>query len=145
MYTVSSSSSSGTQMIAVLSGLAAACRSTQLYDAFSLPPTNHFQNGALLMSSTVSHGLSQVSRSAYSVKQSGNLSSVNRSTMAGSLALACATNFSGGGKYSSSRQCTAIWDAETSGVSEFSVIPVLLAEGEYARRCAGGRTAGGRT
>src|SRR6516165_1943617 len=97
MYTVSSSSSSGTQMIAVLSGVTAACRSTQLYEAFSLPPTNHFQNGASLVSSTVSHGLSQVRRSAYSVKQSGNLSSVNRSKIAGSLALACATNFSGGG------------------------------------------------
>ena len=41
MCTVSSDSSSGTNTIAVLSGLAAACRSTQLYQAFSLPPTNH--------------------------------------------------------------------------------------------------------
>ena len=40
-------------MIAVLSGLASACRSTQLYEAFSLPPTNHFQNGGLLVSSVV--------------------------------------------------------------------------------------------
>ena len=84
-------------MIAVLSGLACACRSTQLYDAFSLPPTNHFQNGGLLESSVVCHGWSQVSTSAYSLKQSGNLSSVNRSRMAGSLALACSTNFGGGG------------------------------------------------
>ena len=75
-------------MIAVLSGLAAACRSTQLYEAFSLPPTNHFQNGAVLVSRTVSHFLSQLSRSAYSVKQSGNLSSLNRSRMAGSAAFA---------------------------------------------------------
>jgi hypothetical protein len=43
---------------------ACACRSTQLYDAFSLPPTNHFQNGGLLESSVVCHGWSQVSRSA---------------------------------------------------------------------------------
>ena len=57
---------------------------------------NHFQNGALLVSSVVCHAGSQVSRSAYSVKQSGNLSSVNRSRMAGSLALACATNAGGG-------------------------------------------------
>ena len=53
---------------------------------------NHFQNGALLVSSVVCQGWSQASRSAYSLKQSGNLSSVNRSKMAGSLALACATN-----------------------------------------------------
>ena len=84
-------------MMAVLSGLAAACRSTQLTEAFSFPPANHFQNGALPVSSTVSQRLSQVSRSAYSVKQSGNLSSVNRSKIAGSRALACRTNFSGGG------------------------------------------------
>ena len=84
-------------MIAVLSGFAAACRSTQLYEAFSLPPTNHFQNGALLVSSVVCHGSSHVSRSAYSLKQSGNLSSVNRSKMAGSLALACSMKLGGGG------------------------------------------------
>src|SRR5215469_11469806 len=100
-------------MSAVLSGLAAACRSTQLYEALSLPPTNHFQNGALLVSRTVSQRLSQTSRSAYSVKQSGNLSSENRSKIAGSFALACCTKLAGGGKYSSSRQCTAIWDSET--------------------------------
>src|ERR1019366_1734298 len=100
-------------MIAVLPGLATACRSTQLYDAFSLPPTNHFQNGAVLVSSVVCHGSSQLSRSAYSLKQPGKRSSLNRSKMAGSLALACATNPGGGGEISSSRQCTAIWASET--------------------------------
>ena len=97
MCTGSSDSSSGTNTIAVLSGLAAACRSTQLYEAFSLPPTNHLKNGALLVSSVVCHVWSQVSRSAYSLKQSGNLSSVNRSRMAGSAALACSTKLAGGG------------------------------------------------
>src|SRR5260221_14742381 len=97
MCTWSSDSSSGTKTIAVLSGLACACRSTQLYDAFSLPPTNHFQNGGLLVSSVVCHGASQASRSAYSLKQSGNLSSANRSKMPGSAALACATKPAGGG------------------------------------------------
>src|SRR5215469_4292783 len=127
MYTVSSSSSSGTQITAVLSGLATACRSTQLYEALSFPPTNHFQNGALLVSRTVSQRLSQSSISAYSVKQSGNLSSENRSKMAGSRALACCTNCSGGGKYSSSRQCTAMWEPESCSVSAFSDIPALQA------------------
>jgi hypothetical protein len=69
---------------------------------------NHFQNGGLLVSSIVSHGWSQVSRSAYSRKHSGNLSSANRSKMAGSLALAWATKLAGGWMYSSSRQWTAI-------------------------------------
>src|SRR5215469_362177 len=119
MWTSSSDSSSGTKMIAVLSGLAAACRSTQLYDAFSLPPVNHFQNGALLVSRIVCQGWSQSSRSAYSLKQSGYLSWLKRSRMAGSFAFACRTNDSGGLMYSSSRQCTAICDSETctSGVS----------------------------
>ena len=57
---------------------------------------NHFQNGALLVSRTVSHFLSQLSRSAYSVKQSGKFFSLNRSRIAGSSALACWTNDSGG-------------------------------------------------
>ncbi len=57
---------------------------------------NHFQNGALLVSRIVSHFLSQLSRSAYSVKQSGKSFSLNRSTIAGSSALACWTNDSGG-------------------------------------------------
>ena len=100
-------------MIAVLSGLASACRSTQLYEAFSFPPTNHFQNGGLLVSRVVCQGSSQVSRSAYSLKQSGKCSSLNRSKIAGSFALACSTNFGGGWMYSSSRQCTAICASET--------------------------------
>ena len=83
-------------------------RSTQLYEAFSWPPTNHFQKGALLVSSVVCQYLSQVSRSAYSLKHSGKFSSLNRSKMAGSLALAWPMNFAGGWKYSSSRQWTAI-------------------------------------
>ena len=58
---------------------------------------NHFQNGGLLVSRIVCHGASQLSRSAYSVKQPGNRSSANRAKMAGSLALACATNPGGGG------------------------------------------------
>ena len=62
-----------------------------------MPPTNHFQNGALLVSSVVCQYWSQSSRSAYSLKQSGKLSSANRSRMAGSEALACPMNLGGGG------------------------------------------------
>src|SRR5690349_5405809 len=97
MSTGSSDSGSGTKMIAVLSGAETACRSTQLYEAFSRPPVNHFQNGGLLVSSVVCHGSSHSSRSAYSLKQSGNLPSVKRSKIAGSAAFACATKLAGGG------------------------------------------------
>src|SRR5580658_6447698 len=97
MCSCSSSSSSGTQMMAVLSGLDCAWRSTQLYEALSLPPTNHFQNGGVDGSSVVCQRSSQVSRSAYSVKHSGNLSSENRSKIAGSLALAWPRKPGGGG------------------------------------------------
>ncbi len=53
MALVSSSSGSGTQMNAALFRLVARWRSTQLYEAFSRPPTNHFQNGGLLVSRVV--------------------------------------------------------------------------------------------
>ncbi len=48
------------------------------------------------MSSVVCQKESQLSRSAYSLKQSGNLSSTNRSRIAGSAVFACPTNFAGG-------------------------------------------------
>src|SRR5215467_8114784 len=114
MTASASFSSSETQISAALFLSLARCRSTQLYDAFSLPPTNHFQNGGFDVSSVVCQRSSQVSRSAYSAKQSGNLSSAKRSKIAGSFALAWATNERGGWMFSSSRQCTAIWASETS-------------------------------
>jgi hypothetical protein len=61
-----------------------------------LLPTNHFQNGAVLVSRVVCHVWSQDSRSTYSRKHSGYLSSVNRSLMAGSPALAWAVNAADG-------------------------------------------------
>src|SRR4029077_6367096 len=104
MTCVASDSGSGTQMNAALFLYFARCRSTQLYDALSFPPTNHFQNGALLVSRVVCQYLSQVSRSAYSLKHSGKLVSAHRSKMAGSLAFAWPMSLPGGKKYSSSRQ-----------------------------------------
>ena len=101
---VCSVSGSGTQMSAALSALDARCRSTQLTEAFRRPPTNHFQNGGLLVSRVVCQYWSHVSRSAYSLKHSGKCSSLNRSRIAGSFAFACAMNSAGGLKYSSSRQ-----------------------------------------
>src|SRR5215218_1256702 len=101
-------------MKAALSGLASRWRSTQLKQAFSRPPTNHFQNGGLLVSSIVCHSASQVRRSAYSLKQSGKFSSLNRSRMSGSAAFACWTKLLGGSMYSSSRQWTAICASDCS-------------------------------
>ena len=94
---VSSSSGSGTQISAFLLPRDSRCRSTQFTQAFRRPPTHHFQNGGLLVSRIVSHLRSHVSISAYSVKQSGKCSSLNRSRIAGSFAFACATNAAGGG------------------------------------------------
>ena len=58
-------SGSPTQWKATLSPLpASTCRSTQLYDALSLPPTNHLAKGGLLQSRTSVNGSAQVIRSA---------------------------------------------------------------------------------
>src|SRR5579859_843202 len=97
MYCVSSSSSSGTQISAFLSPRPSRCRSTQLVHALSFPPTHHLKNGGLLVSTTVSHFLSHVSISAYSVKQSGKFSGAKRSRIPLSPAFACAAISSGGG------------------------------------------------
>ena len=43
------------------------------------PPTNHFQHGASLGSKVVCQYLSQLSRSAYSLKHSGKFSMAKRS------------------------------------------------------------------
>ena len=48
------------------------------------------------MSSVVCQYVSQVSRSAYSLKQSGKCSSANRSMMSGSAAFAWPMNLAGG-------------------------------------------------
>src|ERR1035438_1230786 len=72
-------------MIAALFLYLSRWRSTQLYEALILPPTNHFQNGGSLVSSVVSQYLSQLSRSAYSRKHSGKFFSLKRSLTSGSV------------------------------------------------------------
>ena len=93
---MASVSSSGTKWIAVLLRYLARLRSTQLYEALSSPPTNHFQNGGLEKSSVLSHGLYQVSMSAYSLKHSGKFFSPKRSRTSLSFMFACAMNSAGG-------------------------------------------------
>src|ERR1700761_3231705 len=85
---------SPSQWKATLSPLpASTCRSTQLYDAFSSPPTNHLANGAF-HSSTVSQGFAQVSRLACS-SQKPSRSALARS-YASALTLAASASSSGG-------------------------------------------------
>jgi hypothetical protein len=94
--TGASDSGSGTKISAALFLYLARCRSTQLYEALILPPTNHFQNGGSLVSSVVCQYLSQLSRSAYSRKHSGKFFSLKRSLMSGSVRFAWPTNFAEG-------------------------------------------------
>src|SRR5947208_15566579 len=61
----------------------ARCRSTQLEHTLRFPPTNHFQNGGLLVSSVVCQYLSQFNRSAYSRKHSGKVFSEHGAVIAG--------------------------------------------------------------
>src|ERR1041384_847189 len=68
----------------------------QLYDALILPPANHFQKGALLVSSTLRYGLNHVSMAAYFLKQSGNFSRPNFFRIRGSRIFAGALNFAEG-------------------------------------------------
>src|SRR6185436_16199585 len=57
------------------------CRSRQLYETFSLPPTNHFANGGF-QSSTFFQGLNQVtfSRAIFAQKRCGSRSPSARSS-----------------------------------------------------------------
>src|SRR5687767_5492337 len=86
----------------------ARCLSTQLYEAFSFPPTNQLKNGGFDVSRMVCQSLSHESRSEYSRKQFGKFFSLNRSNTPGSAMLAWATNSAGGCRNSSSFQCEAI-------------------------------------
>src|SRR5438552_19079845 len=103
-------------MNAALSRYFARWRSTQLYEAFNRPPTNHFQKGALLVSRVVCQYLSQVRRSAYSLEHSGKFFSLKRSKLGGSLSVALPMNFAGERESVCSLQWTAMWasDASTS-------------------------------
>src|SRR5208337_2217908 len=94
--TGASDSGSPTKIIAALFLYLARCRSMQLYEALILPPTNHFQNGGSWVSSVVCQYWSQLNRSAYSRKHSGNFSSLNRLRMSGSLRFAWPINFEEG-------------------------------------------------
>src|SRR6187397_2761572 len=58
------------------------CRSRQLYETFSLPPTNHFANGGF-QSSTFFQGLNQLtfSRAIFAQKRCGSRSPSARSAL----------------------------------------------------------------
>ena len=75
---------------------ASTCRSTQLYAALSLPPTNHLANGGLFQSRTRSHFWSQSSRSACSAQNASRSASARSYVSAFTLALAASS--AGGSK-----------------------------------------------
>src|SRR6266581_9214618 len=123
MVGTGSYSGSGTKMNAALFPYWARCRSTQLEHTLSFPPTNHFQNGGLLVSSVVCQYLSQLNRSAYSRKHSGKFFSENRSVIAGSTRFACPMNFADERTYSSSFQWTAICASFVSAERSMAIVP----------------------
>src|ERR1700693_6241912 len=96
------------KMNAALSLCVFRWRSMQLKLALILPPTNHFQNGGLLLSGVLDHFFYQGRSSAYSSKRFGKFSSEKRLSIDGSLRFACATKLAGGWMYCSSFQWTAI-------------------------------------
>src|SRR5215469_6787591 len=109
--TGASPSGSGTKISAALFLYCSRCRSTQLKQAFSFPPTNHFQNGGSFVSSTLFHFWYHVRKSAYSSKHFGKFFSPNRLRTPGSARFACFANLFDGLNNSSSFQLTAICDS----------------------------------
>src|SRR5947209_17161089 len=107
-------------MIAFSSPRDSKCRSTQLTQALSFPPTHHLKNGGFEVSTTSSHFWSQSSSSAYSTKESGKFSGAKRSRIDLSFAFACSLCCSGGSTYSSSFQWTAILSSEYSTSSSWA-------------------------
>src|ERR1700748_3551046 len=77
------------------------CRSRQLYEMLIFPPTNHFANGGLFQSSSVSHFLNHVSSDAIRGQNvSGDASDSLYSASYSAIVLMCAcfVNSAGGGK-----------------------------------------------
>src|SRR6478735_638793 len=96
-----SSSGSPTQCSATLSPLpSSTCRSTQLYAALRVPPTNHLAKGGSSQSRTRSHFWSQERRSAcFSQKASRSSAASSYQSV---VTLACSTSSAGGSKRRSS-------------------------------------------
>src|ERR1700736_602378 len=74
---------------------ASTWRSTQLYATLSLPPTNHFANGASDQSSTSVNGVPHDSLSACFAQNASR--SFSASTYSSAVALAFSANSAGGG------------------------------------------------
>src|SRR5919112_4891018 len=109
---------------------ASTCRSTQLYAALSLPPTNHFANGGLLQSSTSVKGSAQLSRPACLPQNASR--SWSASAYSSAFTLACSASSAGGSK------CRSSWSrldrpwSFTSHSSDHSVSLVLATLGGAA-------------
>src|SRR5689334_15063036 len=79
------------------------CRSRQLNERLSFPPTNHLANGGLDQSRTRSHFLNQSSsdaRSAQNLSGSSSASLYIRSYCSIDAIVACSTKLFGGGNFS---------------------------------------------
>src|ERR1700682_2009846 len=85
---------------------ASTWRSTQLYATLSLPPTNHFANGACDQSSTSVNGVSHDSRSACLAQNANQSSPAARYNSV--VALACAANSADGGYDDGASACVSV-------------------------------------
>src|SRR4051812_23356218 len=74
---------------------ASTWRSTQLYATLSVPPTNHFANGASDQSSTSVNGVAHDNRFACSAQNASR--SASAASYSAAVALACSANSSEGG------------------------------------------------
>src|SRR4029079_1583198 len=119
-----SSSGSPTHCSASLSPLpSSTCRSTQLYAALRVPPTNHLANGGSSQSRTRSHFWSQERRSACFSQKASRSSAA--SSYQSAVTLACFARSSGGSKRRSSwlRLARVSLDA-------FSLLTTLISVGD---------------
>src|SRR3954451_11259549 len=118
-----SSSGSPTQCSATLSPQPfSTCRSTQLYAALRVPPTNHLANGGSSQSRTRSHFWSQERRSAcFSQKASRSAAA---SSYQSALTLASFARSSGGSK----RRSSLLRLARVS-LDAFSLLTTLISVG----------------
>ena len=116
---------------------ASTCRSTQLTATLSLPPTNHFANGAS-HSRTVSHFWAQVSRSACSAQNPSRSVVGTRVPVLGGVGLR--------GELRARREVAALVRQVGKGGSRVGHgrCLVLLVQRATARRCAWGSTLVGR-
>src|SRR5680860_579543 len=136
---------SPTQWIATLSPRpASTCRSTQLYDAFSSPPTNHLANGASLQSRVWSKSLLHVRYERACAAQNPSWSAV-AAPYSSALPLAALANSALGGnlRFSWDRFSRVSWVTTSSssqaGLRAHSTGYPLVHQDPLPARASGGQ------